>query len=527
MKRLLINTTILIILAGILGSCKKQIEDDYLNPELTTTGSLGKLLTGMYMNKRIHPSYWDYYTFVMSTTAPFAQTTAIEPASQMYIPSGAYTENRWNDFYTGAWSQDDHDPNYYGPGIMASYREMQTTYAALSTTQQQQQTVFLKCAQVLLFDQAAQMIDLWGDIPFTQAGSLNSSRTVSPAPFDDAASLYDTLITNLKDLNTWFASATLPAAAATELGKQDLMYKGDLTLWRRYANSLRLRLLMRISNIKEASAKTEVTAMLNDPATYPLIADNAQNAVVWMSPTTLKSDLLDVFSSFRVAPAYLLDTLMVANNDPRTAVYWDTNQSGQYVGFPSNGTSTDYEVVGKYATYDSATFYYNYNIPAVLFTASEVSFLQAEAYERWSLGTAQTAYETGINQSVAFYYGINQSKVLRSLSWASLTTPSAAAINTYLLQSAIAYSGSTTQKLAKIYTQKWEHFFILQSGQAWAELRRTGYPVLTFATATASGATTPPVRLLYPSSEQLYNAENYSKVASKDTRNTRIFWDVN
>jgi len=528
MKRLLINTTILIILAGLFASCKKRIEDDYMNPELTTTGSLGKLLSGMYMNKRVRPSYWDYYTFIMSVQAPYAQTVALQPTTQMYIPSTSYTQDRWTDFYAGSWSKDDNDPNYYGPGIMGNYREMQTSYKALTPVQQQQQDVFLKCAEVLLYDQASQMIDMWGDIPFNQAGSLNTDRKATGAPFDDAATLYNTFIANLKSLNTYFDTANIITSVSAELKLQDMMYKGDLSKWQRYVNSLRLRLLMRISNVSEAAARTEVTAMLSNPATYPLITDNEQNAVIKMSSPALKSDLGGVFSDFRVAPAYLLDTLMLANNDPRTPVYWDTNQSGQYVGFPYNGSSSDFETVGKYATYDSATFNYNYNIPGVLFTASEASFLQAEAYERWSVGTPQTAYETGIRQSIAFYYDLNHSTVFRAGgAWDTLHVPQEPAITAYILKPAIAYSGTATQKLAKIYTQKWEHFFILQSGQPWAELRRTGYPALKFATASASGATTPPVRLLYPSAEQLYNADNYSKVSSKDTRNTRIFWDIN
>jgi hypothetical protein len=520
MKRLLIYTVVLFSLA----SCKKKIADDYLNPELTTTGSLGKLLSGMFLNKRIHPSYWDYYTFIMPTTAAYSQLSSLEPGAQMYVPSTTYTEGRWVDFYDGSTGT---DYNYNGPGIMSSYREMQTSFGALTAAQQQQQAVFLKCAQVLLYDQTAQMVDLWGDIPFSQAGSLNtSSRSVADAPFDNAASVYDTLITGLKELNTYFDTATIATAVSSELTKQDLLFKGDLSLWQRYANSLRLRLLMRISNYDEASAKSEVTTMLSDAATYPLITDNSYNAALQMSPSALKSDLLDVFTDFGIAPAYLMDTLMVANNDPRTAVYWDANPTNGYRGFPADGTSSEYQA-GGYATYDSATFYYNYNIPGVIFTASEVSFLKAEADERWSLGTAQTEYENGISQSVAFYYGINQSRILRSGSWSVLTTPSSATISTYLLKSAIAYSGTTTEKLSKIYTQKWMHFFILQSGQAWAEYRRTGYPALSFSTATASGASTPPVRLLYPSSEQLYNAGNYSAVSSKDTRDTKIFWDIN
>lgn len=526
MKKIIINISLLLVLAGAISSCKKQLADDYQNPELTTTGSMGKLFAGMFFNKRIHPSYWDYYTMVMPITAAFSQTAAIAPVAQMYVPNTSYTENRWVDFYAGVTGT---DYNYDGPGILANYREMQTTYAGLNASNQAAQEVFLKCGQVLLYDQAAQLIDMWGDIPFFNANSLNgTSRSVTNAAFDDAEALYDTMITNLASLNTYFANVSLVSTTATELATDDMMFKGSMDYWRRYANSLRLRLLMRISNYDETTAKAAVTTMLNDATTYPLISSNTYNAVVKMSPNTYQSDLLDVFTGYPYAPAYLMDTVMVNNGDPRTAVYWDPNYTNGYKGFPSTGTNAEYSN-GGYATYDSATFFYNYSIPAVLFTASEVSFLQAEAYERWNLGSSQTAYNTGISQSVDFYYGINQSRTARTGAgpWTTLTTPDATTVSTFENQSAIALGGTTAQNLAKIYTQKWVHFFILQAGQAWAEYRRTGYPALSFATATQAGNTTPPVRLLYPSSEKLYNADNYSKVSAKDTRDTKVFWDVN
>jgi len=523
MKRLFINIAFLSLLAGSFSSCKKQLDENYLNPELTTTGSLSKLLSGMYLNKRIHPSYWDFYTFVMPFTAAYAQTAALSPGAQMYIPSTSYTENRWVDFYDGVAGT---DYNYDGPGIMSNYREMQTTYSALSATQQEEQLVYLKIAEVMVYDQASQMIDLWGDIPFSESNSLNTTRSLSYAKFDDAASLYDTMITNLKALNTYFDTATVATTQSSALSSGDLMFAGDLSKWQRYANSLRLRLLMRISNYDESTAKSEVSTMLNNAGTYPLITSNDYNAVIWMNSTTLRSDLNDVFTGYPYAPAYLLDTMMVANGDPRTDVFWDANSTNGFKGFPSNGTSAQYDA-GGYATYDSATFFYNYNIPSVLMTAAEVSFLKAEADERWSLGTAQTDYENGITQSTAFYYSINSKMVLKTGDYTALTAPTATTISTFLLQSAIAYSGTTTEKLAKIYTQKWMNFFILQAGQAWAEYRRTGYPVLHFATSTSSSGSTPPTRLLYPSSEQLYNSANYSNVSGKDTRDTKIFWDVN
>ncbi|TDW99127.1 SusD/RagB family nutrient-binding outer membrane lipoprotein [Dinghuibacter silviterrae] len=530
MKRLLISASFLLVLAGSFSSCKKTIEGDYLNPELTTTGDLSKLLSGMYLNKRIHPSYWDYTTFLLPTLGAYSQLSVNAPATQEYVPSMTYNQNRWDDYYSGSVpsSGSSYDYNYNGPGIMSTYREMQTTYAALSATEQAKQYVYLACAQVVLADQTAQMVDLWGDIPFSQAGSLNtSSRSVSYAKFDDAAGLYDTLIANLKTLNTFFDTVSLSTEVSSNLQKQDILLGGSLTLWRRYVNSLRFRLLMRISYQNTSEAQTEVTAMLADPTTYPMITDNTMNVTLKESPTTLKSDLLSAFTANPYAPAYLLDTLMAANNDPRTAVLWDSVRGQAYHGFPTNGTVSDYDN-GGWATFDSATFMYNYNVPGVLFTAAEVSFLTAEANERWGAGStsAATAYANGINQSVAFYYGINQSKILSAGTWASLASPSQASIDAYIAGSNIAYSGTQAHKLALIGTQNWLNFFILQSGQAWAELRRTKYPALTFPTASYGDAPQPPTRLLYPTTESEYNASNYATVSSKDTRTTKIFWDV-
>lgn len=485
---------------------------------------MSKLFSGMFLNKRMRPSYWDYATFIMPTTGGFSQMTAMSPSNKMYIPSLTYSENRWTDFYDGAKS-DDNDYNYVGPGIMANYREMETTFAGLIPSQQAEQAVFLNCGRVVLYDQAAQIVDLWGDIPFSQAGSLNTDRVVKPAAFDDAAALYDTLITGLDKVNSYLATAQFSVETQATFKKADIMLGGDLMAWRRYANSLRLRLLMHTSYVKESTAKAAVAAMLADPAKYPLVTDNSQNVLVKMSPNTLKSDIQSALTGSPYAPAFLLDTVMAANNDPRVDVYWDPGDKHGMKGFPSNGTAVDYENRG-YATYDTATFFNNYNVPGVIFTASEVSFLKAEAGERWGVGSPQADYENGISQSVKFYYSINQSAVFSSGTWPILPTPSATVISNFVAQPGVAYSGTTQQKLVKIWTQKWVNFFILQAGEAWTEVRRTGYPALPFAVAPASGATQPPQRLLYPSTEQIYNPDNYAKVAAKDKANVKIFWDV-
>jgi len=529
MKKILIYAVGVFLLAGTVSSCKKTLSTDYQNPQLINTGSLPKLLTGMFLNPRIHPSYWDFYTQARLTTGAFSQLVALAPGTQMYIPNINYNESRWDHYYSGATQSDPtaFDYNYSGPGIMSSYREMQTTYAALDTAEKAAQLVYLECAKVILDDQTAQMVDLWGDIPFFKAGSLNVDRTISYAPFDDAKTIYDTLINDLASVNTWMATATLTSDVQSVLKAQDILLGGDLSAWRRYANSLRLRLLMRISYSDEATAKAAVTTMLGDPTTYPLIMSNDQNVTLKMSPTDLKSDMESALGG-AFAPSYLVDTLQVANGDPRTVVMWDSAQFQPYKGFSDTGTVAEYEGgVGVYTVYDTVTFINNYNVPGVLLTAAEVSFLTAEANERWGAGStpAATAYANGINQSVAFYYGINQSSILKpGPTWPTTPSPSQTAIDAYIAN--VAYTGTQAQKLQLIATQNWINFFILQAGQAWAEVRRTGYPQLHFFTATNANASQPPTRLLYPPNEALYNASNYAAEAPKDLSTGKIFWQV-
>ncbi|SFW51480.1 SusD/RagB family nutrient-binding outer membrane lipoprotein [Chitinophaga sancti] len=525
MKKLLINASLLVLLVAGFSSCKQRIEDDYQNPEQTTVANPGKLFNGLFLNERIHPSYWDYYTYLFAFTAPYSGLQTILPSSTMYLANTSYSDNRWRDYYNGA---NGNDYNYNGPGILNNYREMQTAFNTMSDAEQRKNLIYLKLSEVILCDQTSQMVDAFGDIPFSKANSLNlADRSIVFASYDDAAQIYDTLIYKLDQINNYLDTATVVSTESANLKIYDRMYAGDLTMWRRYTNSLRLRLLMRISNVSEAKAKPEIVNMLNNSSKYPVITSNDQDALVWESPTNLKSDLYDVFKDFRWAPKYLID-FMTTNNDPRVEVFFDADGTNGYKGFPYDGTEKDY-TNGGYASYDSATFFYNYNLPGVLFTAAEVSFIKAEANERWGLGAAETPYAEGIAQSVKFFYNLNSRIYARSgapRKWAALIEPSATAVSAYASSANIALSGSTQERLAKIYTQKWESFFVLQTVQAWSEYRRTGYPEIPVYTSTGT-QTKPGVRFLYPSNESLYNTANYNAVRAKDTRDTKIFWDLN
>ena len=176
-----------------------------------------------------------------------------------------------------------------------------------------------------------------------------------------------------------------------------------------------------------------------------------------------------------------------------------------------------------YAVLDSGTFVFNQKLPRILITASEVNLLKAEAFERWgSTADAKTAYDMALRQSVAFYYYLNS---INQGAYVKETFPSATTIDTWVNTSNAAYTDASTDKLTKIYTQKWVHFGVLQATEAWSEYRRTGIPLLTFPTnGKQAGYETPPTRLIYPAKEKTLNSANYQAVVAKDTRKTKIFW---
>lgn len=527
MKKILINSCLLLSLVVAVSSCKKKLADDYNNPELNPKANIPGFFTAMLNNDRVRPAYWNLRTYLLTGVAVYSQSASFDNVNTAYQQNDGYTGNYWTDFYYASGN---------GSGDLALYTAMQNTFAGLSATDQANQKVFMEAAKVVLYDQASKMVDAWGDIPFSKAGSLESNSMVKDAPFDDAKTLYATFIAGLDEAATYFGISTTVSTSSFQ--KQDIMLHGNLDMWRRYANSIRLRLLMRVSNA-DATAQTTITAMLADPSAYPLIDggnagtyDPSSSDVLLQPLTTYANSPLNAFteSSSYFAPDYMLNTVMAPANDPRMPVVFDkfgTTVNGTFVPNPtyrampitytSVQQSNDYT---NFAILDSATFLNNIKLPGIVITASEVNFLKAEAFERWgSTSAAQTAYNNAVSQSVSFYYYLN------GLGGGKVPAPTAAEMTAFLSNANVAYTGTSDQKLALIWTQKWAHFGCLQADEAWSEYRRTKFPQLTFVTQTLNGYALPPSRLVYPSSETAYNS-NYNAVKAKDTRDTKIFWDV-
>lgn len=503
-----------------LTSCQDELEERYTNPDQTSEASIGKFFTKMLNNDRVRPSYWNVRTFLVMHPALYTQSVSYTNSNQRYQQQLSYIDDFWRDYYTPA-----------GSGIVAHLREMEKTYLALPAEEQAREDIFMFAARVVYADQTSQMVDLWGDIPFSEAGQLNLNGEGVAPKFDDASEIYATLLSQLEKAADYFATTELESTVAAAFAKQDILLEGNLDRWARYANSLRLRLLMRISFQDEAKAQTDVMEMLNNPDAYPLVDEPAYD--VLLEPLTTYNDnmrnaLTEVSS--QIAPEFLLDDILKPANDPRIRVWFDKNSSGgipneDYVSMPSDLSSTEQETnisQGKYAILDSATFQFNRAFPGIVINSAEVNFLKAEAYQRWgNTGDAKIAYEQGVTDAVNFMFYLN------SLGGGTEEEITPEELTNLLASPSVAYAGTNDELLAKIWTQKWLSFGFIQSIQSWAEVRRTNTPSLTFLPDPSTpDAELPPSRLLYPSSEITYNAANYDRVASNDVATGRIFWDV-
>ncbi|QIH32084.1 MULTISPECIES: SusD/RagB family nutrient-binding outer membrane lipoprotein [Sphingobacterium] len=517
--------TLTTALTSLVG-CKKQLDEKFQNPDATEKASVSAFFAELLNNDRVRPSYWHYRTFILSNQAIYTQTASFIPSNSMYQPNDGYSYDYWVDFYS--------------PGVLGIYRAMEKAYAALPEEEKANAKVILQAAKVVVLDEASKLVDNYGDIPFSEAGSLPSTNVIKLPKFDDQKELYYQFISDLKEINTYFDTVE----SNPEFAKYDILNSGNVGKWRKYTNSLRLRLLLRISNVDEAKARTEILEILNNPSQFPLADGNNNGSYdpktedILLAPLTnytgtLRQGLIEGPNHY--ATDHMLNKVMLPSKDPRIPVFYDKfgvtvdNKfipNKEYKAMPITFTSTEMEKnYQSYSILDSTTFADNKELPGIVFSASETNFIKAEAQLRWgSSAAAKEAYNTAVKQSISFYYYLNN---INKSGLKTETKPADNVINDFIDKSTITFTGDKNKDLELIYTQKWLHYGFLQAQQAWSELRRTGYPVLTFPVAGLVNFANPPMRLNYPSSEVSNNSKNYEAVRSKDTRTTKIFWDVN
>lgn len=339
------------------------------------------------------------------------------------------------------------------------------------------------------------LVDTFGDVPYSEALDIEAY----PLPkYDDAKTIYKDLLSRLE------ADVAL-LSSEESFGDADIIYAGDAMQWKKFANSLRLRLGVNMLDVDAVYAKAQIAAAVASGT----ITSNADNTLLVYTGATVGSSnplYADLVLSGRndFVPANTLVNKMNTLNDPRRAKYF-TLKSGAYSG-GTYGTSNNFANFSHISpTLNDPTY------PGKLFDYSEVEFLLAEAAAKGASvgGTAASHYDAAITASMEDW-GVD-----------------AASITAYLAQPSVAYATATGTDKQKIGEQAWIAFFN-RGFEAWSSYRRLDAPALVAPPVVYNNQNTVPVRYTYPSREQQINATNVNAASTAiggDTMSTKIFWD--
>ncbi len=514
----------------IVSSCKKtDFADSYADPSKISVTTIEKQYAGFLKSNSSYviPDYWNYFVVLRTSTDRYTQATGFTNVDKMYVPGDAGISGNWDTYYN----------------LLSQYRELQKVYAASSAEDKAAKKIFMTSATIYLYDFTQKLVDLHGSIPFSAAGNLstNGGDYLKSLPkYDDAASVYTKMLDDLKSIADELAATTLTAATQTAFTNQDYINAGSISKWRIYCNSLRLRMLVRVSDVSAFSARatSESAAILASPSTYPVVASNADNVQITVKDVSSNGLNSSGFQSgledwnHNIASKTMID-YMNTNSDPRLRFIFEPGDSskkaGVYKGLDQMIASADQDKLiagGTLAMYNRSTLSRNKFFPGVLINAAEVSFLKAESYlKAGNASAAKTAYEAGVRQSADFYAGIRKSSADNTAgASAALTTTE---VDAYLAQPAISWDAATTTaaKWTLIAYQKWVHFNVVQSLENWSETRRLKLVKLNLKADVTAQSTTPN-RWFYPSSEPVYNTTNYNAVKGNDNLTTKLFWDI-
>lgn len=430
--------------------------------------------------------------------------TEAQKGSQAYfLTTGMLYSQMWAETqYTGTSRYETAEASFYGmySGPLADLQkiiELNTNEATLSDAAASGANVNqIAVARILKAWMFMQVTDIWGDIPYFEA--LQGRGSFAPA-YTPQAEVYADLVKELSE-----------ASAQIDTGKRgiegDIIYNGNMEMWRKFANSLLLRAGMRMSNADASAAQ----AAVNQALSAGVFDSNSDNAL-YQYLTDAANDN-PYFQHFLTRTDYAISNVMVSElkavNDPRLGIYGDPAPNfAEVMGMPY-GVS---DAVAGSITNDDISFpgiaVRGADSPGLVMTYHETLFLQAEAAARgYTSADAAMLYTDAITASMQFW-GVAD-----------------ADITTYLAQPEVAFdAGSAVQSVME---QKWLGMY-MQGIEAWNDWRRTGFPALQPAPAAAENRGIP-LRRAYTNDEYSLNRENVEAAVARqgaDVMETAVWWD--
>ncbi len=442
---------------------------------------------------------------------------------------------------TMKWSNEDRNdqynlyPQWYRAPFNDAYQEvMQPWYEikkAVETNPSAKTALALATVVKVLAMQ--RVTDCYGPIPYSKFG------TDIHVAYDSQQDVYDEMFKELADAIDQLTAYT-ESSTSRYMQDYDHVYQGNVTKWVKLANTLRLRMAMRISYVDEARARTEAAAAINN--SIGLMTSSDDDAAVHQS-----SSLTFIHPLYEIATSWddehmsaTMECYLKGLNDPRMKAYFlAATGTGEYKGIRNGKASI------QKSQYQTNTSRMNYNSDHDMewMHAAEAYFLMAEAKLRFGLGSqsAREYYEQGITTSFASagvsgatsYY--NNSESLPLAQYVDPYNNRSTDVSLMLTMLAPAWDDNASDdvNLQRIWLQKYLALYP-DGEEAWAEMRRTGYPRVIPIESNRSNGEVPSYeiisRLKFPDTEYTNNTENTNAavqlLGGRDVAGTRLWWDV-
>ncbi len=499
-------------------ACTKNFDkintpQDKINADNIDVSLLGKAFAlaeyhGMFQDRDgfqvLQSLYGDQYAQYFATTHP-------------NFPSDQFKE-------VGAWT------GKYGWDYIYSVPAPQVYYVERFTANNDMPVAnaIAKVWKVVFFHRIS---DIWGSLIYSQFGN---GKTV--VPYDAQKDAYHDFFKTLDSAVTVLKQHTSENA----FGSNDLIYSGSAAKWLTFANSLRLRLAVRIAYVEPDLARQEAEKAVDDG----VMTTNDQSANILTNANSLNGYAeITYINEFRMSAT--MESVMVGYNDPRISDYFAQAEiGGGYKGIRNGLSVADkgdriniektHSFIGtKWRPYANG----GTDQPVLVMPASEVYFLRAEgALRGWNMGgTAKDMYEQGIRMSMLQNSSISSGQIDTYI--ASTLTPSAVNDQWHtppMSDIPVKYldAGSFEKQLEQIITQKWIAIYP-NSFEAWAERRRTGYPVgypIIQSLNPNVSETQQMRRLTFAEGEFTTNADGVatgiSALGGANNNATHVWWDA-
>lgn len=458
-------------------SCKKELAKINKNPNAAQVAQPDYLLTAA--TKSAVDEYWSI-TRSTNPSSLFVQQWAMIQYTDpdRYI----FTNNDFQEFWT------------------VEYSSIVNLDEIINLADAQKNPNYKGVALVLRSWAFSLLTDAFGDIPYSQ--SIQIDKYLTPS-YDAQKDVYEGILNDLKS-----AQAALDPNGKAIAG--DIIYNNNISLWKKFANSLRLRIALRISDREPEISKQVLADIQNEGGSF--ISSNSEIAkLVYLNSPNQNpiSNYFDTRDDYRISKT-IVDKL-IELHDPRLSIYANKTADPtpqQYVGLPNGLLVGDASNYGFSKTSKPGDYFTNPHAPAVIMSYTEVLFDRAEAAARgFTNENAEDLYKQAILASLGQY------------------NISDADANTYVNSPAVQYDATNFKK--SIGDQKWIALFG-QGLEAYAEWRRLDYPQLQPALAGVLNGQIP-LRFIYPGTEQSLNGKSYQKAVAdqgQDVLTTRLWFDV-